>query len=821
MKARIYVSFVVLLILVFFAQRSALAQATTPITDTTSSTDGSSVEIEFYVIGFGVDDATTQQLKEIAAVTDGVYFDARSQQDLEAALSQGVGAGNALPVDAETEPNNSFGKATTIDAGSTIQGAIAIPGDNDWYAFDVKNQGELQLTISNVATDLAIDVRVWNGNKDTISDWMRPLAKGGETHGVVDLPQAGRYYLEIVEDSGAAASDQSYSLQTIFSPTVESDEPNNTFGSASDLVFEVPLQANILPSGDADWYHVVVDHQGEMQVTINQVPADLAIDFRVWNASKEVVSDWIRPLAKGGDTVGIIDLPAPGGYYLEVIEDSGGGRSIQPYTIQASFVPTADAYEPNNKPGEAAEVPMDVSQQINVLPRGDADWFTFEVDWQGQLDVAITDVPEDLAIDFRVWNANLDVISDWLHPLAKGGDNINFVDLPTAGRYYVEIIEDSGGARSVQPYSLTLAFTRAVDSFEENNNFGQASNLGINRTVQTNILPRGDSDWHYLDVTHQGELQISVRDVPENLAIDVRVWNDNKDTISDWLRPLAKGGEITGVVDLPEPGRYYLEVVEESGSERSIQPFTVETQFTASADNGEPNGTLESATPVTLDTTIPANILPANDADWCRIEITTTGELHVLITNVAPELKLAMRLWNDQKQVVSDWVYPLEGGGDTQATFTIDTSGLYYLEVVDNNGARSIQPYLLRFSMSEIDSTTLSFTQVVTDTSTATATSATTTTITTVITVISSTVTAGGTLTATNVITTTDVVTGSEMITPTSQPSGSLPDMVMSNSSRSIRELSTAPLVAGIVVPILGSIGSSRLWLKRRASRRS
>lgn len=208
MKARTCLSFAILWVLILFAQRPALAQATTPISDTTSVADGSSVEIEFYVIGFGVDDATTQQLKEIAEVTNGVYFDARSQQDLEAALSQGVGAGNALPVDAEAEPNNSFGKATTINVGSDVQGAIAAPGDNDWYAFEVKNQGELQLTISNVAPDLAIDVRLWNGNKDTISDWMRPLAKGGETHGVVDLPQAGRYYLEIVEDSGAAASDQ-------------------------------------------------------------------------------------------------------------------------------------------------------------------------------------------------------------------------------------------------------------------------------------------------------------------------------------------------------------------------------------------------------------------------------------------------------------------------------------------------------------------------------------------------------------------------------------------------------------------------------------
>lgn len=815
MNARYCQFFMFLGLLVFscapWVPRAAQAQ-TTPDADANAP-----VEIEFYVIGFAVDDATTQQLKQIAEVTDGVYFDAHSQQDLEAALSQGVGAGNAAPVEAEVEPNNSFGKATTINTDSAVQGVIAAAGDVDWYLFEVQNQGELQLSISNVAPALTIDVRLWNANKDAISDWIRPLAKGGDTSGVIDLPEAGRYYLEIVEDSGAASSDQPYTVQTTFRATAEMDEPNGNFGSASVLALATPLQANILPRGDADWYQLQVEQHGELQVTISQVAVELAIALRVWNANKETLTDWIRPLANGADTNGVIDLPASGSYYLEVVENSGAARAIQPYTIQANFMPAADPHEPNNRAGSATAVPLGATQVINLLPRGDVDWFTFEVDWQGQLDVAVTNAPAELAIDFRVWNANLDTISDWIRPLAKGGDNINFVDLPAAGRYYVELVEDSGNLRAIQPFSLTLSFTRTVDSFEANNSFGQASNLGIDRTVQTNLLPRGDSDWHYLDVTHQGELQIMIGDVADNLAVDVRVWNANKDTISDWIRPLAQGGGTSGLVDLREPGRYYLEVVEDSGGERSIQPFTLQTQFMAAADNGEPNDTIAIATPVNLDTTIPANILPANDADWCRIEITTTGELHVLISNVAPELELAMRLWKDQQATVSDWVYPLAAGGDTQAVFPIGEPGVYYLEVVDNNQARSIQPYLLRFSMSEIDPATLVFTQIVTDTTTATATSATTTTVTTVITVITTTMTASGTMTNTQVITTTDVLTGSEGITDTAQPSAVVPTVTATfNGSLSPINVFALPLgpAVGLVVPLASNSWSSALRSK-------
>jgi hypothetical protein len=295
--------------------------------------------------------------------------------------------------------------------------------------------------------------------------------------------------------------------------------------------------------------------------------------------------------------------------------------------------------------------------------------------------------------------------------------------------------------------------------------------------VQTNILPQGDVDWHAVEVTHQGELQITASDVPANLDINLRVWNANKDTLSGWIAPLARGGDTSGFVDLPRAGRYYLEVADGGSDARSIQPFTLQTKFIAAADKGEPNNTLETATPVNLDTTIPANILPANDADWCRLEITTTGELHVLITNVAPDLELAMRLWDEGEQPISDWVYPLAAGGDTTAVFPIAAAGVYYLEVVDNRGSRSIQPYLLRFSMQEIDPTTVVFTQTLTNTQTLTdvvagigdGTETITTTTTTIITIITRTITASGTTTVTESLTSTQVLTSTNVLTATEE----------------------------------------------------
>src|SRR4051794_30343062 len=168
------------------------------------------------------------------------------------------------PSTSDGEPNNSYGTATPIDVASTIQGTITPSDDEDWYTLNVDHQGELKIAITNVAPELTIDVRVWNADKSTVSDWFAPLSAGGDTSAVVDLIEAGQYYLEVADDQGNAQSDQPYSLQTTFTSTADTSEPNNDYGSAPPIEIGQPLQANILPANDEDWYNFEVAKQGEL-----------------------------------------------------------------------------------------------------------------------------------------------------------------------------------------------------------------------------------------------------------------------------------------------------------------------------------------------------------------------------------------------------------------------------------------------------------------------------------------------------------------------------------------------------------------------------
>src|SRR5688572_16221029 len=100
-----------------------------------------------------------------------------------------IGLGNGVPQNAAArvtnanslqsgalEPNSSFGVATPIAASGVVQESIFPQRDVDWYRLVVDRHGELTMTITNVAADMDVNVRVWNADYQAISPWYGPLA---------------------------------------------------------------------------------------------------------------------------------------------------------------------------------------------------------------------------------------------------------------------------------------------------------------------------------------------------------------------------------------------------------------------------------------------------------------------------------------------------------------------------------------------------------------------------------------------------------------------------------------------------------------------
>jgi hypothetical protein len=269
------------------------------------------------------------------------------------------------------------------------------------------------------------------------------------------------------------------------------------------------------------------------------------------------------PPRPGGDTEGVVDLPRAGSYYIEIADSYNDQGDIAPFRFETAFTPEPDQYEPNNSAGQATVVSTDGEFLFNILPRGDADWFALKVDAAGELKVSIDEGPPDLDLYYRVWNANRQVIRDYVAPYAKGGLTEGFADLPAAGLYFIEVTDGSNDGRSVAPATLQSTFTAALDG-----------------GWQAHILPQGDADWFRIAAPGAGELTVSLAGVPEPLDIYFRLWDANGGA-SGWMGPAKPGGDFTAPVPITAAGDYRLEVVDGNNDARSALPFTVSWSFAA------------------------------------------------------------------------------------------------------------------------------------------------------------------------------------------------------------------------------------------------
>ncbi len=240
------------------------------------------------------------------------------------------------------------------------------------------------------------------------------------------------------------------------SSTLEEQEPNNSLDTAQAVTLPTRLQGFIDPKRDADWYRLAIPAQGALEVAITNMPQEVNVTFQVWGANKKVVHGWQTAQKLGVDHIRIVDLPAPGTYYLELRDSSDNGRSAQPYTLRTVLTATKDTGEPNNTLATATPLKLEQSIQANILPKRDADWYRLAIPAQGALEVAITNMPQEVNVTFQVWGANKKVVHGWQTAQKPGVDHIRIVDLPAPGTYYLELRDSSDNGRSAQPYTLGI-----------------------------------------------------------------------------------------------------------------------------------------------------------------------------------------------------------------------------------------------------------------------------------------------------------------------------------------------------------------------------
>ena len=484
-----------------------------------------------------------------------------------------------LAADDPFEPNNAAATAAPVPTTTDFAATIYPRGDADWYKVWIPEPGLLSVTATKVPKDLDIAMRIWNLDGQVVRDWAVPARKGGDTVLEAELAEPGVYLIETADANNDAASIEPFHLAVAFDPVADQGEPNNSFGQATIVPPTGERKLAIFPRGDTDWLAVDIDHPGELKLAVTGSPENLDIYMRVWTADKQVLRDWFGPARVGGDVEDFADLPAPGRYFIEVSDGNNDQASRQLFNLALTFTPEPDQYEPNNGPATAAPLTPGGKILFNILPRGDADWFRVDVASAGELAITIDESPKNLDLYYRVWDANRQVLRDWVAPYRKGGVTEGFADLPHAGTYFIEVTDGNNDDRSVLPATLSTTFTPVADTLEPNNAFGQAAPLGLGEPIRANILPQSDEDWYLVAAPGPGAFTVTVDEVDENLDIAVRLWNAEAAVAGDWVGPPRKGGVTEAEFKVPAAGLYRLQVADSNNDARSNKPYRIEVDF--------------------------------------------------------------------------------------------------------------------------------------------------------------------------------------------------------------------------------------------------
>ncbi|MBI3549990.1 MAG: hypothetical protein HY078_13210 [Elusimicrobia bacterium] len=155
------------------------------------------------------------------------------------------------------------------------------------------------------------------------------------------------------------------------------------------------IQGTINPKGDADWYRVYVDTSAK-QYLVAGVTAVPGLDLQL-----ELADELGGSIAKADN--GGKEQPelltgfgvSQGTYYLVVSERTGrGADGRHPYTLSKSIVAWQPGleYELNNSSRTAQRLEVGSSVDGYIAPKGDVDWYDFNVYQKGKLVVDVTGV---------------------------------------------------------------------------------------------------------------------------------------------------------------------------------------------------------------------------------------------------------------------------------------------------------------------------------------------------------------------------------------------------------------------------------------------
>ncbi len=355
------------------------------------------------------------------------------------------------------EPNDKNMVAKAISHTGEVFGNILPIKDLDIYEVEVDQCGMLEVAVTDVAPELDLLVHVYDMEGYSMGS-LAPLRAGAETRGFIKLPEPGVYRIHVYDSGSNGFSSQLYKLATKFHAG-DDMERNDKRKTATLTELQADLDPTINPAGDVDIFTFRVPRRGSVKIDVTNVPGNLAIKTLLYDGNGYSHGS-ATPLAEGGETKAVYDLPDEGRYFLHVHATDKTKWNAQPYHLQIAYQP-GDANESNENKTSATKISVGSTVNGTLNPKGDVDLYRIVLNDTGEYEVNIPGVKELDIVCYVTDEAGYS--KGTLKPLAVGGDTIGKFTASKPGRYYVHVYDNGKDARSTNPYQMTIRLTRKVE----------------------------------------------------------------------------------------------------------------------------------------------------------------------------------------------------------------------------------------------------------------------------------------------------------------------------------------------------------------------
>jgi subtilisin-like proprotein convertase family protein len=433
------------------------------------------------------------------------------------------------------EPNDSFAAAFNFGSLSNRSEAglsVHFPDNDDYYRFTPATSGAFTADVlfSHSAGDLDAVLYDASQTRLTYSD-----SRNNDERLVWNVTAGQTYYLLVHGYEGAI--NPNYAIQLLVSQSSVADrfEANDTFTTATDLG---PIGNRNEPSlsihapGNEDYYRFTAATSGVLiaDVLFRHAAGDL--DAVLYSANR----NWLRSSTSANDDEQISwGVTAGQTYYLRVYGYEGATNSDYTLRLAVSQAPGGDRFEPNDSFAAAADLGAlgsRIENDLSLHISGNDDFYRFTPQITGLVTILVSFNHSVGDIDIKLFDANHASLAS----SASTDDRERMTARVTAGQtYYLQVYGYSGETNP--NYSLNIAVSPAPDgdSFEPNNSFAQATDLGAlgNRNLENlSIHLPDDDDYYRFTTVTAGKLSIDVLFAHAGGDIDIALYNSSQNEVT-------------------------------------------------------------------------------------------------------------------------------------------------------------------------------------------------------------------------------------------------------------------------------------------------